>query len=82
MQVAQGIIWVWGENGPDAVLESAVTSPPLIAELNDAEAVASGRVTAGAIYQRDLPYSWETFLENVVVSVFVILVRVEAQSVV
>eukprot|EP00904_Undaria_pinnatifida_P002163 jgi/Undpi1/11948/HiC_scaffold_4.g01647.m1 len=65
-QVAQGIIWVWGENGPDAVLESAVTSPPLIAELNDAEAVASGRVTAGAIYQRDLPYSWETFLENVV----------------
>ena len=67
-QVAQGIIWVWGENGPDAALESAVTPAPLIPELDDAEAVESGRVTAGAIYQRDLPYSWETFIENVVVS--------------
>lgn len=67
-QVAQGIIWVWGDNGPDAVLESAVTPAPLIPELNDAETVESGRVAASSLYQRDLPYSWEIFMENVVVS--------------
>ena len=71
-QVAQGIIWVWGENGPDAALESAVTPAPLIPELDDAGAVESGRVTAGAIYPRDLPYSWETFIENVVVNLCVV----------
>lgn len=67
-QVAQDMIWVWGENGPDAVLESAINPPVLIPELNDEEAIKSGRVTAGSVLQRDLPYAWETFVENVVVS--------------
>ncbi|CAN0374605.1 unnamed protein product, partial [Laminaria digitata] len=64
-QVAQGLIWVWGENGLDAGLESAVTLAPLIPELDDAGGIESGRVNTGSIYQRDLPYAWETFMENV-----------------
>lgn len=68
LQVAQGLIWVWGENSLNAGLESAATPAPLIPELNDAEGIKSGRVNTGAVYQRDLPYSWETFMENVLVS--------------
>ena len=68
LQVVQGLIWVWGNNGPDARLESALTPVRLIPALNDAEAVESGRVIACPYYQRDLPYAWETFLENVMVS--------------
>ncbi|CAM9702713.1 unnamed protein product, partial [Laminaria digitata] len=64
-QVAQGLIWVWGENGPDAGLESAVTPAQLVPELDDAEGIESGRVITGTLYQRDLPYAWETFMENV-----------------
>ena len=68
LQVAQGLIWVWGENGLDSGLESAVTPAPLVPELDDTTGIDSGRVTTGSIYQRDLPYSWETFMENVLVS--------------
>ena len=67
-QVVQDMIWVWAENGRDAVLESAVTPLARIPELDDVEAVKSGRVTVGAVLQRDLPYAWETFMENVLVS--------------
>eukprot|EP00904_Undaria_pinnatifida_P002166 jgi/Undpi1/11950/HiC_scaffold_4.g01649.m1 len=63
-QVAQDIIWVWGDNGPDAGLESAVSPAALIPVLEDAEVVESGRVSTGSIYQRDVPYAWETFVEN------------------
>lgn len=63
-QVAQGLLWVWGENGVDAALESAVTPAPLIPELDDAT-IEPGRINIGAIYQRDLPYAWETFMENI-----------------
>ncbi|CAM9359646.1 unnamed protein product [Ascophyllum nodosum] len=58
-QVAQDIIWVWGENGPDAALESAMSSPAL-------HKVAPGKkVLKNAVTQRDLPYGWDTFMENV-----------------
>ena len=67
LQVAQGLIWVWGENSLNAGLESAVTPAPLIPELDDVEGIESGRVNTGAVYQRDLPYAWETFMENVLV---------------
>lgn len=67
LQVAQDLIWVWGENGPDAGLESAVTPVPLVPVLDDTGVVDSGRVSTGAIYQRDLPYAWETFMENFLV---------------
>lgn len=67
LQVAQGLVWVWGDNGADAGLESALTPPVLIPALSDSEALESGRVIACPYYQRELPYAWETFLENVMV---------------
>ena len=63
---------MWGENGQDAGLESALTPLPLIPELGDTEALESGRVNACSYYKRDLPYSWETFMENVLVSLSVV----------
>ncbi|CAN0162824.1 unnamed protein product [Ectocarpus sp. 12 AP-2014] len=64
-QVAQDMVWVWGENGPDAVLESLLTKPALVSALEDKEGIKSGRVVPGVVTQRDLAYSWETFWENV-----------------
>lgn len=66
---------MWGENGQGAGLESALSPLPLIPELGDTEGLESGRVTACPFYQRDLPYSWETFLENVMVSLNVVCAR-------
>lgn len=68
LQVAQGMIWVWGDNGRDAGLESALTPAALVPELIDAEALKSGKVVALSPYVRDLPYAWETLMENLVVS--------------
>ncbi|CAM9218430.1 unnamed protein product [Scytosiphon promiscuus] len=65
-QVAQEIIWVWGENGPDAALESAVTPARLIPELDDTEALASGKVKAANLGMNDLAYGWDTLMENLV----------------
>eukprot|EP00903_Cladosiphon_okamuranus_P022582 g20777.t1 len=65
-QVAQDLIWVWAENGPDAALESALTPAQLIPELDDKEGLASGKVAPANVGQNDLPYGWDTFLENVV----------------
>lgn len=69
-QVAQDMVWVWGENGPDAVLESLLTKPALVSALEDKEGIKSGRVVPGVVTQRDLAYSWETFWENVMVRVY------------
>lgn len=66
-QVAQGIVWVWGENGPDAALESLLSKPALVSALEDKEGIKSGRVVPGALVQRDLAYSWDTFMENIMV---------------
>ena len=60
--MAQDIIWVWGENGPDAALESAMSSPALL------QVPPGKKVIAGAVTQRELPYGWEFFVENVMVS--------------
>lgn len=61
------MVWVWGDNGPDAGLESALQSPPLVAELDDAAGLKSGQITPAALSQRDLPYGWDTLIENLVV---------------
>lgn len=68
LQVAQDAIWVWGENGPDAALESAVTPPALVAELDDEEGLRSGRVVPQGSSHRDLAYGWSALIENLVVS--------------
>lgn len=59
---------MWGDNGPDAGLESALNQPALIPELSDAEGLESGRIVAAPVGHRDLPYGWDTFMENVLVS--------------
>lgn len=63
---------MWGENGPDAALESALTPAHLIPELADEEGLKSGKVRPAPIGQNDLAYGWDTFMENVVVSLCMI----------
>ncbi|CAM9136641.1 unnamed protein product [Sphacelaria rigidula] len=64
-KVAQEMIWVWGEAGPDAVLESALAPLPLdVPELDDTEARKDGRVFAFPPSQIDMPYGWDTVMEN------------------
>lgn len=60
------MVWVWGENGPDAGLESALTPAQLIPDLDDKEGIESGRVMLASVGQNDLAYGWDTFMENVV----------------
>ncbi|CAM9184538.1 unnamed protein product [Scytosiphon promiscuus] len=64
-QVAQEIVWVWADNGPDAVLESLLTKPALVSALEDKEGIKSGKVLPGRLTQRDLAYGWDTFFENI-----------------
>lgn len=61
------MIWVWGENGPDAALESALTPAQLVPDLNDEEGLKSGRVNPANVVQNDLQYGWDTFMENILV---------------
>ncbi|CAM9304440.1 unnamed protein product [Scytosiphon promiscuus] len=65
-QVVQGVIWIWGENGPDSALESAVTPAALTPDLLDEEGVKSGKVVDVGVSFTDIAYGWETFMENVV----------------
>ncbi|CAM9591100.1 unnamed protein product [Scytosiphon promiscuus] len=65
-QVAQDIIWVWGENGPDAALESALTPAHLVPELEDKEGLKSGKVQLANIGMNEVSYGWDTLMENLV----------------
>eukprot|EP01025_Chloroclados_australasicus_P020199 TRINITY_DN2126_c0_g1_i2.p2 TRINITY_DN2126_c0_g1~~TRINITY_DN2126_c0_g1_i2.p2 ORF type:complete len:330 (+),score=24.64 TRINITY_DN2126_c0_g1_i2:185-1174(+) len=59
-QEKYGLLWVWGESGPNAMLESLekdVKLPPLIEEICKDQTIWK---------IRDMPYSLETFVENVV----------------
>ncbi|EKX51208.1 hypothetical protein GUITHDRAFT_159336 [Guillardia theta CCMP2712] len=63
---AQGLLWVWGEQGgpgSDAAIESALKSPALIAELEDPELKGRAQQLTWSI--RDMPYGWDFFMENV-----------------
>lgn len=62
VQVAQDMIWVWAENGPDAALESALTPAQLLPELDDKEGLASGKVAPANVGSNDLAYGWDTFM--------------------
>ena len=66
--VAQGLIWAWGESGPQAELEAAMTPPLLVPEI---EGIGkSGRAKCGGFRNhwqvRDLPYGWNAFFENAI----------------
>ncbi|MDJ0718066.1 MAG: Rieske 2Fe-2S domain-containing protein [Prochloraceae cyanobacterium] len=60
-QVLQGLLWVWGESGETAQLESQLRSPRIIPELED----NSDKVEKLSWNVRDLPYGWDFFMENV-----------------
>jgi phenylpropionate dioxygenase-like ring-hydroxylating dioxygenase large terminal subunit len=65
--VKYGIIFAWGESGLQAAVDASQQSPPSVPQLDDAELMASGRVTVQPLYTRQLPFGWEAFIENVVV---------------
>lgn len=56
------MIWVWGDNGPDAALESALTPARLMPELDDKEGLESGKVSPANVGMNDLAYGWDTFM--------------------
>ncbi|XRB16033.1 Rieske domain-containing protein [Pseudoscourfieldia marina] len=80
--VAQGLIWAWGEGGPDALMESMQVEASLVPEMEGTgpSGVAPGETDAetgepvpwnGGAYRnswqcRDLPYGWAAFFENAI----------------
>lgn len=64
-QVAQGLIWAWGEktvHGSPIPLEYNLKKPLLIEELTDPK--YNGRYSPIKWNFRDLPYGWDMFMEN------------------
>ncbi|WP_245927545.1 Rieske 2Fe-2S domain-containing protein [Aphanothece hegewaldii] len=60
-QEQQGLLWVWGESGSDALIESQSRQPRTISELE----TNSDQVVKLFWNIRDLPYGWDFFMENV-----------------
>mmetsp|Transcript_22198 Transcript_22198/g.28788 ORF Transcript_22198/g.28788 Transcript_22198/m.28788 type:complete len:560 (-) Transcript_22198:129-1808(-) len=66
IQVEQGLIWAWGSSGTpgsDTSVEATLKPRRLIEEIYDQE--LTDRVTVAHFTQRDLPYGWDMFIENV-----------------
>ena len=66
--VSQGLVWAWGEGGPEAELEARMTPALLVPEI---EGVGkSGEAPGGAFRNhwqvRDMPYGWASFFENAI----------------
>ena len=57
----QGLLWVWGESGEKAQVESELRKPRLLPELEQ----KSDQVIKLFWYQRDLPFGWDFYMENV-----------------
>ncbi len=55
-----GLLWVWGESGPQAQVESKLREPRTIPELEN----PSDKVVKSFWLMRELPYSLDRFLEN------------------
>ncbi len=60
-QERQGLLWVWPEAGESGFNHSQERSPRLITELE----TSSNQVIKLFWNQRDLPYGWDYFMENV-----------------
>lgn len=60
-QERQGLLWVWAEPGDSAQMESQLSQPRIIPELES----NSDRVVQLFWNIRDLPYGWDFFMENV-----------------
>eukprot|EP00887_Chlorella_sp_A99_P007093 scaffold2.g7093.t1 len=60
------LLFVWGESGPIAAAEAAAAQPPLLGEW-EGQQVAGMRIDAlFKSYHRDIPYDYQTLIENVV----------------
>lgn len=57
----QGLLWVWGESGNQAQVESELRKPRIIPELEE----QSDKIINSFWYQRDLPFGWDFYMENV-----------------
>ena len=60
-QQQQGLLWVWAESGEEGLVNCQTRSPQLIEELEH----PNDRVMKLYWSQRDLPYGWDYFMENV-----------------
>ena len=63
---AHGMLFVWGESGKDAAKESSETPLPLCKYLTAAEERGDKITWMLRPYFRDLPYDFQTLVENVV----------------
>ena len=68
LQVLQGMVWVWGEGGPSAFLDSAMVAAAALPQLAQEPGVrhASGGnvIMVTPPYTRDFPYAWDVLTEN------------------
>jgi phenylpropionate dioxygenase-like ring-hydroxylating dioxygenase large terminal subunit len=66
--VWQGKVWVFGEAGPQAFIDSAAVKPALVEELAESwpprEPDGERFFLLTDQYMRDLPYGWGTLVEN------------------
>ena len=62
--VKHGLLWVWPNNGSDALIESALT--PVQDMSLDGWDVYKSRVVEGEWNFRCIPYGWDYFVENLV----------------
>ncbi|WIA30048.1 hypothetical protein OEZ86_000143 [Tetradesmus obliquus] len=56
-----GLLWVWPDLAPTAAADAAATAVPVLPQLQDDKLVP----LQGRWMTRDLPYSWDFFVENV-----------------
>ncbi len=61
IQVRDGLLWVWGESGPRAFIDSAMTALPVLPE-HEKDAAQPFRNW----FMRDLPYDYTILCENLV----------------
>jgi phenylpropionate dioxygenase-like ring-hydroxylating dioxygenase large terminal subunit len=66
--VKYGVIFAWGEGGLQAAVDASQQDPLSVPQLDDAELMASGRVTVQPYYARQLHIGWEAAMENFMVS--------------
>lgn len=59
VQVAQELLWIWGDNGPTSSIESKVSKPETISQLENDGFIGI------APYVRDVAYGYDTLVENV-----------------
>lgn len=55
----QDLLWLWPDSSPEGVKASETVSPVVVPDLNTGE-------FGGQWYARDLPYGFDTLVENLV----------------